>query len=266
MTSRMELADERIPPNMRGGRFDYLFKRLRNEVVDLTDYIAAELKLSKFVPREFERHVEPTAIGGVTISGIIDRVDALELGDTLYLRVADYKTGATAFSLSDVYYGLGMQMLIYLFALTESGENIKPAGVHYTPARDVMLSMPRSSTDEEIEVKKRARLKGSGIILDEVSEDTVKGVATLEQLGKLARLVGDRLAEVGDALREGRTEPDAALERSSDCQYCGYVSSCGLVRRPEHARNLPKLNDKQFWAMVDSSDDQSSAESAEELG
>jgi ATP-dependent helicase/nuclease subunit B len=241
-------AEERIRKSVQTGRFLYLFERLRDSVINMTAYIAEELANSNFVPSDFEREVKDVQFGGVTISGVIDRVDALNLGDTLYLRVADYKTGSKKFALSEVYYGLGMQMLIYLFALT--GGDVKPAGVHYTPARDVLMSMPRGSSDEAIEKKRRSALKGSGIILDELLRESEVKAASLEQMGKLAKLVEIRLGEVGEAIRSGNAEPDPfTLKASRDpCEYCDYGSVCGLIRNPEDKRKLATLSDAEFWA------------------
>lgn len=84
----------------------------------------------------------------------------------------DYKTGRKSFSLSDVMYGLGMQMLLYLFALDRAGERLygvetAPAGVLYIPAREVLLSEEHDLTDEELEKKRLEKLRRSGLVLDE---------------------------------------------------------------------------------------------------
>lgn len=72
----------------------------------------------------------------------------------LYLRVVDYKTGKKAFDLSDLRYGLGIQMLC-LFTL-EKGRNyfgypIVPAGALYHPAqREVILKKDRGIQPEKL--------------------------------------------------------------------------------------------------------------------
>jgi ATP-dependent helicase/nuclease subunit B len=114
----------------------------------------------------------PAEVGGIKISGMVDRVDGWlnERDGRLYLRVADYKTGKRKFSYSDVRYGIGIQMLVYLFVLAEHGfrrygREVVPAGILYTPARDVLLPLPRSSSPEEIAKKRSDELRRSGLIL-----------------------------------------------------------------------------------------------------
>lgn len=81
--------------------------------------------------------------GAVTLTGIADRVDGWLHDGRLYLRVVDYKTGKKSFSLSDVWYGMGLQMLLYLFALgRDGGEAVRPRD--RTGRRDVR---PRAQRD-----------------------------------------------------------------------------------------------------------------------
>ena len=50
----------------------------------------------------------------LTLSGKIDRLDGFIQDGTLYVKVADYKTGKKTFHLSDLLYGINMQMFVYL--------------------------------------------------------------------------------------------------------------------------------------------------------
>ena len=90
-----------------------------------------------------------------------------------YVRVVDYKTGKKAFDYTDVLNGIGLQMLIYLFALEEHGEEafgtpLRPAGVLYFPARRIILPAAGRLEPEEAERKRRGELSRQGVI----SEDT----------------------------------------------------------------------------------------------
>ena len=91
----------------------------------------------------------------------------------LYLRVVDYKTGKKSFDLAELRYGLGLQMLLYLFTLKEEGQmlfgghEIVPAGVLYTPAREPMLRCARDTEPEKIEKALKKELRRSGMVLED---------------------------------------------------------------------------------------------------
>ena len=77
----------------------------------------------------------PTPYGRLTLRGRIDRVDEAASDGQAYVRVVDYKTGAKKFSLTDVYYGLNLQLLVYLMAVENyyraHGREVIPAGGFY---------------------------------------------------------------------------------------------------------------------------------------
>jgi len=168
----------------RNARFIYLFRRLEEDVIRILTDMIEELKLSDFVPLDFELDFSEllknqkcgvhTAQGFdlSSLRGIVDRVDGWTHGDKLYLRVIDYKTGKKVFSLSDVMYGRDMQMLIYLFALQKYGAlrydaPIAPGGVLYVPARDVIIKSHRDASEEEISRARKKALRRGGLLLND---------------------------------------------------------------------------------------------------
>ena len=101
----------------------------------------------------------------VIIGGYIDRLDTLKVGNDVYARVIDYKTGIKQFSLDDVKKGENLQMLLYLKSVVETenpefkeklgvgeGGKVIPAGIVYVKTAPTMSSLPSRS---------RARLKDS---------------------------------------------------------------------------------------------------------
>ena len=110
----------------------------------IVENVLDELEHSDFRPVAFElgfggKNGQLPAVtvtaGDTTLSvtGKVDRVDGWLKNGKLYLRVVDYKTGKKAFDLADVRYGLGIQMLLYLFALQRYGGDyfgaaVEPAG------------------------------------------------------------------------------------------------------------------------------------------
>ena len=100
----------------------------------------------------------------VNVTGVVDRLDVYEADQKLYFRVIDYKTGQKTFTLDELPYGLGLQMLIYLFAVEEhfgkQGKNPVPAGVLYMPAREARINDGQNQND----LDKQLRMKG--LVLD----------------------------------------------------------------------------------------------------
>ena len=270
------------PAQMQDPRFRYLFSRLRRSVDLILRDVAGELAVSRFTPRDFELRfglgpdeLPPLRTEGVSLGGVADRVDGWVDGDTLYLCVADYKTGRKSFSLTDVWYGLGIQMLLYLFALEENGakhygtKNIVPAGVLYAPARDVLLRLPRSSTPEEIEKNRRDALRRSGLLLAdtrvlqarEEGEDPkylpvkyrdgepVGSLATAAQLGQLAAYVKKLLGRMGAALRSGSIQADPLCRNGSTtpCDWCPYTAACAFTEGEDRLRRMRRKQDEDFW-------------------
>ena len=78
------------------------------------------------------------------LRGRIDRIDASEIGGKNYVRVVDYKSSARSLDLTEVYYGLSLQMMTYLDVALENadewlGFNADPAGVLYMHIHNPMI-------------------------------------------------------------------------------------------------------------------------------
>ncbi len=274
----------------KSSRFLHLFRRLTGDVHRVVADMAGELRRSDFVPLDFEldfagaQDMRPVELSGdgasVTLTGIADRVDGWLHGDKLYLRVVDYKTGVKKFSLADVWHGMGLQMLLYLFALENDGagrygKEIVPAGVMYVPARSPLLSL---DADDEAEAEKQRRdtLRRSGLVLGdealmeawEKGEDKryipVKfkngqagsaGVASLAQLGELETHIRDTLGEMAQALNRGSiaADPYYRSQQETACAKCEFYDACHFIdgENGEHYRCLPRYSDKEVWGMLE---------------
>ena len=268
-------------------RFVHLFKRLCTDVHQVVLDMAQELRRSDFEPLDFEldfskaEELRPVELGegegAMTLTGIADRVDGWMHEGKLYLRVVDYKTGKKSFSLSDVWYGMGLQMLLYLFALQADGrerygEEIVPAGVMYVPARNALLSLTKDVDDEEAGKKRSDALRRSGLALDDpalleawergedkryipvkfkngvASPDTV---ASLEKLGLLSRHIRSCLTDMARELRQGSIEADPYYrsQQENACLTCDYFDACHFSEgeNGEQSRFMPKIPEKRVW-------------------
>ncbi|MEA4933514.1 MAG: PD-(D/E)XK nuclease family protein, partial [Lawsonibacter sp.] len=272
-------------------RFRYLFKRLLRSIQAVVDNVAEELMHSGFRPISFELGfgrkgdlppVELT-VDGVTISvsGFVDRVDGWVHDGRLYLRVVDYKTGRKSFDLTEVWNGLGLQMLLYLFALEDRGEGlyglpVTGAGVLYLPARDAVVRGSRTMSDEDWRKALDKELTRSGLVLDDpavldamepageggyrflplkVSKTTgaITGdaLASAEQLGKLGRHIQRVLGDICGEMAKGDISADPFWRgpEQNACHYCDYVAACHFEegRGGDRRRWLPGIGARDFW-------------------
>lgn len=201
-------------------RFRYLFRRLTKTAEEILDNVLEELRVSDFAPIDYE--VDFSRSGDlppiscedagveVALSGKVDRVDGYVKDGRLYLRVMDYKSGKKSFSLSDVWYGLNMQMIIYLYALQQEGldryrerlaaelNEIVPAGILYVPVRDELPEAARDVDEETLRDMRDKALRRSGLVSDD-----------MELLDAMERgLSGDgRFLPVSVKVKKGEDEP-----------------------------------------------------------
>ena len=276
----------------KSARFRYLFSRLRQSAYAIVDAMAQELRSSDFVPMAFElafggKNADIPAItvreaGTVlSVTGKVDRVDGWLHNGKLYLRVVDYKTGKKAFDLTDIRYGLGVQMLLYLFTLQEKGEAyfgcpIVPAGVLYHSARSEIVKVANGAADSDIEKELQKELCRSGMVLHDpevlramehaaleapcylpihVEKDgtVTDGVATAEQLGRLGHYVEKLLRDIAREIGQGNIDADpCAHDRQSNaCTYCPFAGACGFEPEREEMRYMKKTTPEEFWALVE---------------
>ena len=272
-------------------RFRYLFRRLLRSVYAVVENVTEELSRSDFQPIAFElgfgehKDLPPVrlSVDGVTVSvsGFVDRVDGWVDGDRLFLRVVDYKTGRKSFDLTDIWNGMGLQMLLYLFTLKEEGHAlfhraVTPAGVLYLPAREAVLAGSRSMSEGERRRAMDKELQRRGLILDEpevlsamehagpeglrflpvrVSSRTgaISGDALVsaERLGKLERHITGILREIGQELAAGNIAADPFWRgpEHNACRWCDYAPACHFEEGcgGDRTRYLPTVKGEEFW-------------------
>lgn len=247
-------------------RFNYLYSRMYKILSHLFDRLVAEFSDSDFEPCDFELTIGrneivkpfrvPLKEGSVELIGKIDRVDKMDADGKRYIRIVDYKTGAKTFNLSDVFYGMNMQMLLYLVSIwrggTEFYENITPSGILYFPARLSAVNIERDDSEETREKKRMLSGKMSGmLVLDNDSDSAaamdkskkaifipvsfdsktgeVKGnFITLKQLEKLGEMMDSIIEEMGNSLHEGiiPARPIYGPDHGDTCEWCDFSQVC----------------------------------------
>ncbi len=260
-------------------RFRCMFERMKQSALAITDSVVAELAASDFVPARFElgfgrgKELPPVEVdNGVTLrlSGVVDRVDEWLHEGRRYLRVVDYKTGKKDFSFTDVEDGRGLQMLLYLFALNQSGhvfgrEEVVPAGVLYVPARTLVVRGERTMSEEQVQKELSRLLRRKGLVLGEpevlAAMEHTEGdyrflptdsgaVVTAEQLELLDEYVTQTLHRAAGEMAAGNIDADPYWQdgEHNACRYCDYRAACHFEECcGDNARLRRGISGKEFW-------------------
>lgn len=267
-----------------------LLKKNFDEVRLVAENLFEELSASSFQPTwtelEFSSRgaIPPvmyeTELGACQISGFVDRVDLFTRSGRTYVRVVDYKTGKKTFDYTDVLNGVGLQMLIYLFALRKYGprllgEELIPAGVLYMPARVPVLSLPGKLSAESLQGRRDGEFQRKGLLLQDpavldamepgyqqasrflpvktnAKGETLGDLASPEQLDLLERFVQKTVCRLADAIFQGEVSPNPVF-RGADhgmCTYCDYAHACHLKSQVT-VRVMEKTSREEFWQRVE---------------
>ena len=267
-------------------RFRWLFGRMKQAALTVAQSVCAELSASDFTPAAFElgfgrgsKPLPPVEVEqGVRLqlSGFVDRVDEWVHNGKRYLRVVDYKTGKKSFDFADVEDGRGLQMLLYLFALTREGEQvfgpgeIVPAGVLYVPARTPLVDGERDMSDGDIQKARDKLLRRQGLILDApevlaamehtagsyrflpISSGRSSGdyLVSPEQMEALGKYITAALRDAAGELAAGNIDADPYWHNAdkNPCRWCDYRAACHFEEGCGDARRFRRgVKAAEFW-------------------
>ncbi len=294
-----DIVDEMLT-NMQGSglagsqRYTALTVRLKRVVVRAVWLIAEHIRRSNFDPLGYELGfgegeqfppiiIELDSGAKINLVGRIDRVDALETEEGTYLRIVDYKSGYKDLKLSDVYYGLQLQLLTYLDALRQNGETalttpILPGGVLYFRIDDPIIRRNSKISEEEIEMAIMKQLKMKGLLLADVkliremdnslqgsssiipatiNKDDVLGkaskVASLTQFKMLQTYVRTLLKDLCEEIMRGNVSIKPYKKKGiTSCTYCDYSAVCQFdpALKENTFEPLHDQKDEDVWKFI----------------
>ena len=281
-----QYADERFS-QLDSRRVRYLLRRNCRELELVVRELWEELHRSDFAPVDFEVHFggdgKMPAIGisggglPAELGGFVDRVDVWHGPGGDYFRVVDYKTGAKSFDYCDVFNGVGLQMLLYLFALEQAGgavvgDHARGAGVQYFPARVPLISVA-GRNDKDAEKKRQKQWRRQGLLLAEEpvllamepeqtpvrmdysrrADGTLSGnLADGRQFALLRRYLDQVLAGLVGQIASGRVDPNPYTRGAGRdaCAFCPYGAICHK-ESVEGRRNYQAMDARRFWEEIE---------------
>lgn len=223
------------------------------------------------------------------LKGRIDRIDVCQDKENhLYVKVIDYKSGTTQLDLIKLYYGLQIQLALYLNAALELEKKrfpdklVQPAGVFYYNTKDPILNKEDVKNPENPQEEILKKLKMDGIcsaepeILQKLDKNlaagksvesfavpvkyTAKGtfssnskVANQEEFAIMMDYVQDKAKKIGKEILKGNTSVNP-FERKKEnaCEYCPYKEVCGFDEKlPGYGyRRLENYKSDELWQLM----------------
>jgi ATP-dependent helicase/nuclease subunit B len=274
-------------------RYKYLSERLKRILTSAVWIIAEHIKRSSFDPLGHEvgfgygGKYPPIKIvlnGGeeINLIGRIDRVDILKKDDGGYIRIIDYKSGNKSLSLSDIYHGLQIQLLVYLNAILESSQedNLKlhPAGMLYFRIDDPIIKSKGNMEDSEIEKEIMKKLKMKGLLLKDADiiksmDSQIKGTSTIipasinsdgnigsrtngatyEQFNLLRRYIKGAIENLSEDMVKGDiTIRPYKKKNKTPCEFCAYPSICQFdsSMKDNKYKIINDKKDDEIWTLI----------------
>lgn len=209
----------------------------------------------------------------VLVRGRIDRIDRFDSGESVYLRVVDYKSGEQKLDPARICIGMQLQLLLYLEAALSNDRGALPAGAFYQWMGDPLVDQEKKAAVES-ELARRLCLKGVMLgdaqvvewmdsakppvsIEDVFKKDGTpragKMVCTLEELDALIRRAHQTAVRLTEEIRRGGIQASPVVDKSNiaRCRFCAFA---GVCRRDSRQRALDRpLPDVKLHDLTDHS-------------
>lgn len=278
----------------------YIIERLER-ITDRTVWALGEqLKKGEFLPVDYEvAFSEHDDLEALTIpisdtemmklKGRIDRMDVYEDEEHVYVKILDYKSGSTTFDLSSVYYGLQLQLIVYLDAAIESEKKkhpdkmVIPAGIFYYNIKDPIIETEEEVAEEDLDKLLLKELRVNGLVnednqiiekldngMDKKSDvipvsynndgSLAKSSSAISsrQFKQLTSFVRNQIKAMGQEILKGSTQiaPYEKGNRTA-CDFCEFRFVCGFDEKISgyHYRRLKPLSAEEIWEKIDAEEE-----------
>ena len=252
-------------------RNEYAITRMSRILTRTVLTLQQHLKQGSFQPDDYELsfrfaedldsiHVDLSEEEKMHLQGRIDRIDVSEDAEHVYVKVIDYKSGNKKFDLAALYYGLQLQLGVYMNAAMElesrkhPDKEIVPAALLYYHIDDPTIETPVELTQEQINEEILTKLRMNGVVnsdpavverLDRFLQDKSKvipvekkkdgsfsarsGILSREELQVVSAYVDTKIRQIGREILDGKIAANPYEKGNEEaCTYCAYKKVCGF--------------------------------------
>ncbi len=252
-------------------RNEYAITRMSRILTRTVLTLQQHLKQGSFQPDDYELsfrfaedldsiHVDLSEEEKMHLQGRIDRIDVSEDAEHVYVKVIDYKSGNKKFDLAALYYGLQLQLVVYMNAAMElesrkhPDKEIVPAALLYYHIDDPTIETPVELTQEQINEEILTKLRMNGVVnsdpavverLDRFLQEKSKvipvekkkdgsfsarsGILSREELHVVSAYVDTKIRQIGREILDGKIAANPYEKGNEEaCTYCAYKKVCGF--------------------------------------
>lgn len=295
-----ELAEEAIRVSSEqykdalgsSARNEYMRIRMKRIILRAVKTLCTQAKGGDFVPKAYEvefpgeEKMETSIIPlseeeEIHLRGRIDRIDILEDGMHIYVKIIDYKSGEKDLSLEEIFQGLSLQLMVYMRAAMElekkahPEKKVLPGGILYYHIEDPLVDIEEGEEVEGIEKKIASKLRMKGMVNEDnsvlekmdrkmtgrsdiipvrwnkdksLSKDS--STFSLEEFDALSQFVREKIKEMGREILSGKIDRNPYEMGTKDaCRYCAYKGICSLEKAKdgEYRRVVKKRAKEEIW-------------------
>ena len=254
---------------------DYLSFHIKRVLKRSVSALKLQLLHGRFTPVAYEQAFKRLINGAdLMLNGKIDRIDACEEDEKIYVKIIDYKSGNKDFEEELFRQGVQLQTAVYLsealrkFAIDHPDKECVPAAMFYFRMQDPYVESAGES-EEERERARNVLLRPTGIMVGDedvlerlenerikgksevvptsfnedgsVSKRSVRAVKTSEEMWGILAAADEKVLSLADEIRGGRIDiAPLIFDKFNACEYCDYKTACGFDERLGYARRVPE--------------------------
>ena len=249
---------------------EFFIEKIKEDLLFVIESIKKQYSYSNFKDALYENKFEINKDKTIKVKfiGFIDKLLTHVYNGKTLLVIVDYKTGSQDLNLSNCYYGLNLQLPVYLY-LSKKGD-LKNSEVVGFYLQKILTPIPKIDTKKDYSLQKEDNLRLQGYSLydeellnefDSTYENSrvVKSLSktsngfssyskllTKDQMDKLEELVDKKIDNARDMILDADFEidPKVIKFKNISCEYCKFKDICYMNQN--NIKYLKEITDLNF--------------------
>ena len=285
---------------LSNARNEFMVERIKRILIRTVDTLKYQISKGSFEPAYVEMDFREAGkieeiditlsedekrgiVESMKLHGRIDRVDLYEDSDHVYVKVIDFKSGGKKLSLASLYYGLQLQLVMYMNVATAAskkiynGKEAVPAAVLYYHVDDPMISGSGDLQPDVINKEIIKTLRTTGLVngnrdIINMLDNSINGTSDVipvsfnksgdltaassavsnEDYSAISKYVDKKIREFGKSILNGDIKVNPyEMDVKGSCKYCEYKGICGFDDKiPGYSRRKLDIDDKEAMELI----------------